>query len=139
MPDRLDPYVDRFDVAFSRVLRSISARHGPATAPLSGSQRIVLKTLATQGKAQVSEVAGALDVTLSAATGLIDRLVKAQFVTRERDTEDRRVVWVHITPEGEQVLAEAEARRRLVLREMLVNLNTTDIQTLLEIFDRMVT
>lgn len=137
MADRLEPYVHRLEEAFTRFFRSFSARHGPNPANLSGSQRIVLKALATQGKQQVSEVAAALSVTLSAATGLVDRLVKSRLATRERDTADRRVVWVNITPEGERVLGEAEERRRLVFHEMLENLPEEDIKTLCDIFDRM--
>jgi DNA-binding MarR family transcriptional regulator len=78
---------------------------------LSGSQRKVLRALVDKGPCQVSEVANQLGVTLSAATGLVDRLVKAKLVTRDRDQRDRRVVWVKVTPDGEVAVAGAEQRR----------------------------
>ena len=137
MSDPFDPYVSRLEEAFNRLAKRMAARHGTNPPPVSASQRIVLKALSTQGKAQVSEVAGALGVTLSAATGLVDRLVKAKLATRERDTADRRVVWVRITEDGRTVLAEAEARRRLVFREMIADLPEGDVVTLCGIFDRM--
>ena len=40
-------------------------------------------------------------------TGLIDRLEGMGLVTRERSTEDRRVVFVAITPKGLDLLAQA--------------------------------
>jgi DNA-binding MarR family transcriptional regulator len=137
MPDRLEPYIVRLEEALNRFIKQFAARHGPSGPLMSGSQRIVLKALATGGRAQVSEVAAHLGVTLSAATGLVDRMVRTKWVTRERDTVDRRVVWVQITPEGEKKLAEAEARRRLVLREMCQNLPDEDLKGLCDIFEKM--
>ncbi|MFZ5824012.1 MAG: MarR family winged helix-turn-helix transcriptional regulator, partial [Bacillota bacterium] len=104
---------------------------------LSGSQRIVLRALANNGPYQVSEVANQLGVTLSAATGLVDRLVKAKLVTRERDQEDRRVVWVKITPEGEQAVQAAESRRRAAFKDMVQNLPEEELARLCDILERL--
>lgn len=140
--DRIAPYISRLEGAFDRMSRfmtsAASAYQSVAPGPmLSASQRSVLRALINSGPHQVSEVANQLGVTLSAATGLVDRLVKSKLVTRERDQEDRRVVWVKITPEGEQAVNASEARRRAAFREMVKNLPEEDLVRLCEILERL--
>lgn len=134
-------YVARLDVALNRLGRYItstaSAHLAMAPGPmLSGSQRTVLRALITKGPCQVSEVANHLSVTLSAATGLVDRLVKAKLATRERDQKDRRVVWVKITPEGEQAVHAAEVRRQAALGALVQDLSESDLSTLCDVLER---
>ncbi|MFZ5815124.1 MAG: MarR family winged helix-turn-helix transcriptional regulator [Bacillota bacterium] len=140
--DPIAPYIPRLEEAFNHMIRFMNSAatkyQSVAPGPLmSGSQRIVLRALANSGPFQVSEVANQLGVTLSAATGLVDRLVKAKLVTRERDQEDRRVVWVKITPEGEQAVKAAEERRRAAFREMVKNLPEEDLARLCDILERL--
>lgn len=131
----------RLEVALDRLGRSmtsaavahLSVVPGPL---LSGSQRGVLRALVNRGPCQVSEVANHLCVTLSAATGLVDRLVKAKLVTRDRDQKDRRVVWVKVTPDGVAALEGAEERRRVALGKIMANLSNDDLSTLCDILER---
>jgi len=140
--ERTAPYMPRLEEAFNKMIRfmnsAATAYQDVAPGPLlSGSQRIVLRALINNGPFQVSEVANQLNVTLSAATGLVDRLVKAKLVTRERDQEDRRVVWVKITPEGESAVKAAEERRRAAFRAMVKNLTEQELAQLCDMLDRM--
>lgn len=140
--ERTHLYVTRLEGAFNRLVRYITsaatAHQEAAPGPmLSGSQRIVLRALVDHGPCQVSEVANHLGVTLSAATGLVDRLVKAKLVTRERDQKDRRVVWVKVTQDGEAAVAAAEERRRAALRKLVRHLPEEDLATLCDILERL--
>ena len=47
-------------------------------------------------------------LTTGAVTFILDRLEEAGMVTRRRDTEDRRRVWVDIVPEAQQRLADLQ-------------------------------
>jgi DNA-binding MarR family transcriptional regulator len=132
-----DANMARLEAAFDRYTRYMASAKSAMSGPiLSGSQRIVLRALCTKGPQQVSEVAAHLGVTLSAATGLVDRLVKAKLVTRERDQKDRRVVWVKVTPEGEEAVGAAEALRRAALGKWVSNLSPEDLATLCSILER---
>ncbi len=133
--------VARFEQALNRLIKYIrtqaSAYEAEAPGPiLSGSQRTVLRALINGGPCPVSEVAGHLGVTLSAATGLVDRLVKAKLVTRDRDQADRRVVWVKITPEGESAVRSSEARLRAAIRKLVQDLPEGDLSRLCDILER---
>ncbi len=64
-------------------------------------QAIALHTLAgAGGRLSARELGRECDMLASTATGVIDRLEQHGFVRRERDDEDRRVVWVTLTGTG---------------------------------------
>ncbi|BAD41412.1 MarR family winged helix-turn-helix transcriptional regulator [Symbiobacterium thermophilum] len=139
---RIEAYLPKLEASFDNMVRVMTAAttayQEVAPGPrMSMSQMIVLKALKARGPLQVTEVANELTVTLSAATGLVDRLVKAGFAERERDQRDRRVVWVRITPEGEQALEAAIQRRRAAFREMVKNLTEAELEQLCDILGRM--
>ena len=68
-----------------------------------------------------------LDVSLSNATGLIDRVEERGFVERTRIPTDRRMVMVRLTPAGRQMLDEIETVREQVLRRVLDRLDATQL------------
>ena len=73
---------------------------------LTGSQYNVLRILRGEGKPMpMLEIASRMIQVVPGITGLIDRLEAAEFVRRERSTEDRRVILVSITDKAMAVLA----------------------------------
>ena len=73
---------------------------------LTGSQYNVLRILRGEGQPMpMLEIASRMIQVVPGITGLIDRLESAQFVRRDRSTEDRRVILVSITDKGLTVLA----------------------------------
>jgi len=71
---------------------------------LTVPQLVCLKAVGEAGPDAPLTVAGLADqVQLSSATvsRIVDRLVRAGLVSRERGTADRRVVWIRLTHEGE--------------------------------------
>ena len=134
--------ISRLEETFYRLVKAMNsaAQAQLAVTPgtqLSSSQRIILRHLINHGPCPVSEVANQLGVTLSAATGLVDRLVKAKLVTRDRDQNDRRVVWVKITPEGETAVVAAETRRHAAYQALTQNLSEEELARLCDLLDRM--
>src|SRR5262245_29150921 len=68
---------------------------------LTSSQYNVLRILRGEGGPLPSlEIAERMIQVVPAITGLIDRLEKQQLVERRRCADDRRVVYVEITPKG---------------------------------------
>ncbi len=82
---------------------------------LTGTQLSVLRLLNEKGPGNTSFLAESLGVTLSAITAMINRLCKFEMVSRERRAEDRRQVWISITPKGNRILREVEERRYFLL------------------------
>ena len=73
------------------------------TAPTPAQVQLAIE-LAQEGPATVGELAQRMGVSPSAISLLVDRMVEHGMVERTRGTEDRRVVWVSITPRGLKVL-----------------------------------
>jgi len=63
-------------------------------------QMFILEMLRTKKACKMSDIAKALDVTKSAVTGLVGRLIKARLMRRERLELDRRIVRVSLTSKG---------------------------------------
>jgi DNA-binding MarR family transcriptional regulator len=82
---------------------------------LTSAQWGPLMRLQNAGASTVAELARWLQVDAGAMTRLLDRLEKKGLCKRVRSTEDRRVVKVELTPEGEAAMVEVPT----VLAEVL--------------------
>jgi DNA-binding MarR family transcriptional regulator len=58
-------------------------------------------------RATISELAGRLHLAQSTVTELVDRTARAGLVRRTASADDRRVVYVELTDEGDRRFAEA--------------------------------
>jgi DNA-binding MarR family transcriptional regulator len=103
---------------------------------ITGSQFFVLQKIGSRGRMTVSEVAEKLSVSLSAITALVDRLVQAGLVVRSRDEQDRRLVWLEATDKGREMLGKCIESRRQVAVKYFGQLTETDLQKLLEIYEK---
>jgi DNA-binding MarR family transcriptional regulator len=81
------------------------------TEGISPSQFNILRILrgARPKALKISDIAERMVNRDPDVTRLVDRLIKQGLVRRERDTEDRRVVLVEITPAGLALLARLDA------------------------------
>jgi DNA-binding MarR family transcriptional regulator len=86
---------------------------------ISMAQLHILYTLQRAGEMPMSRLAELLNVSLSSATGLIDRIEERGFVERTRVPEDRRVVKIRVTPDGLRMLGEIDALSDDLLRDVL--------------------
>ncbi|WP_217597666.1 MarR family winged helix-turn-helix transcriptional regulator [Cohnella sp. GbtcB17] len=100
-------------------------------------QLLVLKTLRGKPQMSLSELAECLFVGPSTASGIVERMVKANLVSRERPENDRRSISLRLTPEGEQLWVKIDERRNLML-EPLNELGEEDLNDLLRIHGRIV-
>src|SRR5580692_12038858 len=69
-------------------------------AGISASDMDCLDFLNLEGRVTAGRLAEVTGLTTGAITGVIDRLEKAGLVRRERDSEDRRKVFIAIVPEN---------------------------------------
>jgi len=86
---------------------------------VSLSQMHVLWLLQHHGAMSMSRLAELLDVSLSNATGLIDRMEEHGFIERVRVPDDRRVVLVRPAAAGLRALSETESSKRDRMRSVL--------------------
>ena len=88
---------------------------------LSHSQLMLLATLRRTGPLHQHDLGAKLVRSKANVTALIDGLQRAGLVHRERNTEDRRYVAVHLTTEGEALVdAVHPTHARAVIAAMTV-------------------
>jgi DNA-binding MarR family transcriptional regulator len=91
----------------------------------------ILWLLEHHGDLTMSRLAELLDVSLSNATGLVDRMAERGLVDRVRVPDDRRVVLVRVSPEGERIRDEIEAIKQDQMRSILGKLDGQQLTRLL--------
>jgi len=87
----------------------------------------------------VAELARATQSDPGAMTRLLDRLEAKGFCRRQRSTDDRRVVRIELTPEGEVAAQEVPVVLAQVLNEHLAGFSKTEWSQLKDMLKRMVT
>jgi DNA-binding MarR family transcriptional regulator len=97
---------------------------------ISASRANILRLLGRQGRQSVNDIATFLGQTKASASQNVDCLVRAGILCRETDPEDRRCVWVSLTPQGKRLLEKAENRQLEVLRKALGGLAPATMEKL---------
>jgi DNA-binding MarR family transcriptional regulator len=90
---------------------------------LSMSTWHVLVMLERHGDVSMSRLADLLDVSLSNATGLVDRMEERGLIERVRVPDDRRVVLVRVSEAGRNLLTEVEVLGDEMIRRVLGRLD----------------
>lgn len=102
-----------FAKVWFKVTRDMKVHMDAQLAPtLTESQLNVLEFIMNRDQVKPSDLTDFLATTPAAITTLMDRMEKSGLIVRERDTLDRRIVWLRLTQKG-----EAEGRRGLQVRQ----------------------
>jgi DNA-binding MarR family transcriptional regulator len=105
---------------------------------ITHAQWAALFMLQSGRAATVAELARETQRDPGATTRLLDRLEAKGFCRRERSTDDRRVVRVELTPEGEVAAQEVPVVLAQVLNEHLAGFSRAEWSQLKDMLRRMV-
>ena len=100
---------------------------------LTFSQFAVLEALYHLGPLTQGDISAKILKSGSNITTVIDNLERDGFVRRERDTQDRRVIHVHLTDAGSRKIEEMFPAHVAALVEELSILSATEQETLGEL------
>lgn len=98
-----------------------------------------LHYLSEHGASPVHNLSRAIHLQLSSTSGLVDRLARLGLVRRARSRQDRRVVFVSLTPRGRETLDRVFEERRESMRRMFALLTPKERETYLAIVEKLVT
>lgn len=98
--------------------------------PLTIAQLKSLFFISNQGSTNLGNLAAALGVTPTNTTGIVDRLVKKKLVSRNEDTQDRRMLLLQATTKGEELVTNLRDRRRGHVSEVLALMSMDELVTL---------
>ncbi|MDS1030556.1 MarR family transcriptional regulator [Bacillota bacterium LX-D] len=116
------PLAEQIDIVFTELFHKLRI----ATAcedGLTGTQFFTLRYIVANQKVTISDLASTINVTLSAITGLVNRLVKLELVRRQKSEGDRRNVWVFPTEKGIALIKAANLRRQELITHYLQNIS----------------
>ncbi|WP_411226381.1 MarR family winged helix-turn-helix transcriptional regulator [Priestia filamentosa] len=105
---------------------------------ISETQFVILCTLSRTGPQKISELAEHLNITLSAVTSLSEKLIGLGYVIRKRSNEDRRIVHLVLTQEGEKFSDILLTQRRTVIRDFHKSLTDKERELLTQIYKKMI-
>lgn len=122
-----------------RLLTSFKAETDRRLEPhgLTNAQWEPLYKLKKSQASTVAELAREMQTDPGATTRMLDRLEAKGLCKRVRSTEDRRVVNLELTPEGEEAAGKVPAALAEVMNEHLAGFSKTEWQALLGYLRRM--
>ena len=93
-------------IALRRITRAIDlhSKNLVRKSGLTAPQLMVLRAVEDAGAAMPSAIARNIHLSQATVTNIVDRLVAAGLLTRERSTSDRRVVQISLTAAGRDKL-----------------------------------
>lgn len=127
-PDLVGRIMDDFHIAISELRCAGTERL--VKAGVSMTHLHVMGLLSRHGEVSMSRIAELLDVSLSNATGLIDRMAERGLIERVRVPDDRRIVLVRLSQVGQDQLDALEIVRRDMILKILTRLDPTQLARL---------
>ena len=100
-------------------------------------QFVALQWLHESGDMTIGDLSNKMYLAFSTTTDLVDRMEKNELVQRIRDEQDRRVVRIHLLPEGERIIQEVIEKRQNYLRDLLQDFEVDEAQELLKLLQKL--
>lgn len=120
---------DQAQIRFTRLFREYG---------LTPSQYNVLRILRGEGQPlPILEIADRTIAVVPGITGLIDRLEQAGMATRVRCEQDRRVVYVTITPKALKALADLDGPVRELHQRLAGHLSKAELKELNRLLEKL--
>jgi len=129
MMGELSSYLDRIQSAFQITLQKMQPKmiESMNEKGVTPTQFYLLMYLCKKGSCKISELAEYMGVKPSAISFMIDRLEQNNFVIREHDKKDRRVVNISLSPQGKEKLKGVLEDRKAIAEQFLSNLSQEEL------------
>ncbi len=123
-----DAYSRRILDSVRRILRAgeVNSRWLAAEHSVTAPQLMVLVTVVDRAPVTATEIGRSVHLSTSTVVGILDRLQEKDLVTRRRDREDRRLVFIEPTDQGRQLTSEAPYPLQRVMEEALEGFSEPD-------------
>ncbi|MEE6449612.1 MarR family transcriptional regulator [Gottfriedia acidiceleris] len=132
-------YIERIQIALQSTIHKMQPKvtesmnsHG-----VTATQFFVLMYLRKKESCKISEIAEMMGVKPSAVSFMIDRLEHNDFVYREHDKKDRRVVNIMLTEEGIKKLESVIKDRKEIFESFLFNLSDDELLQFAQITEKL--
>ncbi|HJF30838.1 MAG TPA: MarR family transcriptional regulator [Sporosarcina psychrophila] len=100
-------------------------------------QFVALQWLFEHGDMTIGDLSNKMYLAFSTTTDLVDRMEKNSLVKRVRNTQDRRVVRIHLLSEGERVIEEVIDKRRHYLNTVLADFDEKQVKDFSDLLSKL--
>lgn len=126
---------DMFHEILVKLFRDIMEIEGKAIITedfkdISNNDMHIIEAIGIREKKNMSMVAKSMSVTVGTLTIAINSLVKKGYVERVRGEEDRRVVFISLTPKGEKAYRHHEEFHRQMIAATIEGLSEEETKVL---------
>ncbi|WP_088068439.1 MarR family winged helix-turn-helix transcriptional regulator [Gottfriedia luciferensis] len=132
-------YIERIQIALHTTVHKLQPKmtdnmnkHG-----ITATQFFVLMYLRKNESCKISELAEMMGVKPSAVSFMIDRLEHNNFVYREHDKKDRRVVNIMLSEEGTKKMELVLKERKEIFENYLFNLSDEELSQFANIAEKL--
>jgi DNA-binding MarR family transcriptional regulator len=115
---------------------SKTASHPVRVGEVTPEQYWILRFLYNAGSQRVKDIASYIGTTPSPVTISVKRLERKNLVRRKRNSQDERVVTVHLTKQGKERFEIWRLRRRKAISRVFDSLNSTEKKSLLGLLQK---
>lgn len=98
---------------------------------VTASQGYTLLSLPQEGHLSMNELSEAMGITCSTMTRIVDPLVNKKLVQRKTDDEDRRIVRVSLTGQGQELRLTLERELQDLFKYVLGGIQEDEFQNIL--------
>ncbi|MFZ2602644.1 MAG: MarR family transcriptional regulator [Candidatus Omnitrophota bacterium] len=135
VPMPINDFADQINEIAPAIMRDLAKRQvselfkGRITLP----QLLVLDFLDSKGASKMKDLALFMNVSTAAVTGIVERLVRDNYVSRSYDPGDRRIIRVNLTNKGSELFKKINRERRQIIVEIFGKISEADRQNYLRI------
>jgi hypothetical protein len=104
---------------------------------LTGAQFIILRRIAEGVATTAADLCRVLEYDTGSMTRMLDRLEEKCVITRERSSDDRRVINIQLTSQGTEQYPKLKEAVSLKFNRRLASLNEEELQQLRSMLERL--
>jgi DNA-binding MarR family transcriptional regulator len=99
-------------------------------------QYICLDLIDHHQRLKMKDIASELNVSLPAATGLVNRLFSLGYVKRLSDKNDRRIIHITLTPKAKKIVSHVRTHRKEAFQKTFATLSSLEREQYLNILKK---
>ncbi|OEH84501.1 hypothetical protein BHU72_09860 [Desulfuribacillus stibiiarsenatis] len=130
---------DRLETAMLESMRILSKITDQLEPGLTGEQFYLLRMIHKKQRTTSTQLANIFGVKPSAITVMVERLYNQGFICRDRDESDRRVIFLHLSEKGKQVVMQCEEKRLEMITTFLSELEDGELESLVRVSEKLAT
>jgi len=101
--------VDEVLIALRRIIRAtdLHSKYLVKTTGLTTAQLLLMRSVREKGAVSIGELADDIHLSQATVTTILDRLEGRHLISRNRSTEDKRKIHIHLTDDGLKIISNS--------------------------------